>query len=246
MVVFEFGSAFHYPGESASIVLMVPKSQLARIAGLNQALRGVLGIMAPPLGALLLELSGVQATLAVDIFTAIAAIGILVFVNIPQPKAEPIMYENSGFIKTILTDMYAGLRYLWQWKGAMTLVGLAMIFKIALSPAFSLIPLLVNPHFNDDATAFSFVEAASGFGVLLGGVILGVWGGFKRKIYSTLGGVITIGIYMLLNSFLPPNGFLYLVGIIFLIGTIIPITDGPINAILQSSVAPEFQGRVLH
>ena len=47
------GGAFQWPAMSASISLMVPEKELGRIAGLNQAVRGVLNIIGPPLGALL-------------------------------------------------------------------------------------------------------------------------------------------------------------------------------------------------
>ena len=244
MFIRAVGSAFHYPAETASIALMVPADQLSRIAGLNQALRGVLGIMAPPLGALLLELSGVHATLAVDILTALAAVIILLFIQIPQPENAVETYPGMNFFTTILADMHAGLRYLLRWKGAVELIGLAMIFKIALSPAFSLHPLLVSSHFNGGAAEYSLVEAASGVGVVAGGLLLGIWGGFKRKIFSTLTGIFGIGSCMLLISVLSPHSLTLLVVITFFIGVMIPITDGPMNAIMQTSVAPEFQGRV--
>ncbi len=45
------GGAFHWPAMQASTSLMVPDDQLARISGINQALRGGMNIIAPPLGA---------------------------------------------------------------------------------------------------------------------------------------------------------------------------------------------------
>src|SRR5512138_3132898 len=42
------GGAFHYPAMAASTPLMVPREQLTRINGLNQALQGVNSLVAPP------------------------------------------------------------------------------------------------------------------------------------------------------------------------------------------------------
>ena len=70
------GGAFHSPAESASISLMVPKEQLARIAGLNQTLNGTLNIISPPLGALLIGWLPMQGVLAIDVGTAIIAISV--------------------------------------------------------------------------------------------------------------------------------------------------------------------------
>jgi DHA3 family macrolide efflux protein-like MFS transporter len=60
MFIRAVGESFHYPAEQASVALMVPSDSLSRIAGLNQALRGGVNIIAPPLGALLLEVLNVQ------------------------------------------------------------------------------------------------------------------------------------------------------------------------------------------
>src|SRR5512138_612863 len=64
------GSAFHFPAMQASTSLMVPPEQMARIAGLNQLLRGVLNVATPPLGALLIALLPMSAVVAVDVLTA--------------------------------------------------------------------------------------------------------------------------------------------------------------------------------
>ena len=159
---------------------MVPEKHLARIAGLNQSLKGAVNIIAPPLGALLLESVNVQGALSVDFITALLAIIILLFIKIPQP-------EKSGNIeavtfKSLMQDIKAGFLYILHWKGLVALIVLAMVFKIALSPAFSLFPLLVNKHFLGDAAQYGLVESVIGIGIVLGGILLGVWGGFKKKI----------------------------------------------------------------
>src|SRR3972149_1652840 len=80
------GGSFHYPALQASTSLMVPKQHLARIAGLNQTLHGVINIIAPPpLGALLISILPTQSVLFVDVITAAIAVSLLAIVSIPQP-----------------------------------------------------------------------------------------------------------------------------------------------------------------
>ncbi|HEU5088413.1 MAG TPA: MFS transporter, partial [Roseiflexaceae bacterium] len=55
MFVRSLAGAFHFPAMQASTALMVPDDQLTRVAGLNQMLQGASGIVAPPLGALLVS-----------------------------------------------------------------------------------------------------------------------------------------------------------------------------------------------
>lgn len=242
MFVRSIGEAFHYPAEQASVPLMVPNEQLSRIAGLNQALRGGVNIVAPPLGALLLELLDVQGTLAVDFITAFFAVAILFFLKIPQPQASQ---ESKLSFESLTADMLSGLRYILNWKGLVALIAIAMGFKIALSPAFSLLPLYINKYFNGEAAQYALVESICGIGVVVGGVLLGIWGGFKKRIWTTWFSLTIIGICFVAVSFLLPNQFSIFLPIIFILSFMIPFIDGPFLAILQANVTPEYQGRVL-
>jgi len=105
-------------------------------------------IVGSPLGALLLSLIPLHGVMLVDVGTALFAVGPLLFIAIPQP----IRPQESGSKKaSIWVDMREGFRYLWGWSGAMALIGGALIFKVALTPAFSLVPLLVRSHFGGGA-----------------------------------------------------------------------------------------------
>src|SRR5665648_1259746 len=76
---------FHMTAMQASTSLMVPEKHLSRVAGMNQTLHGVVGLAAPPLGALLLASSPIFVVLSVDVITAVIAIAPLIFILIPQP-----------------------------------------------------------------------------------------------------------------------------------------------------------------
>jgi DHA3 family macrolide efflux protein-like MFS transporter len=78
----------------------------------------------------------------------------------------------------------------------------------------------------------------------LGGVILSVWGGFRRRVYTSLVGLVLEGIAILVIGLTPGNGFLVALGAIFVAGFMNPLVNGPVLAILQATVEPEMQGRV--
>jgi DHA3 family macrolide efflux protein-like MFS transporter len=124
------------------------------------------------------------------------------------------------------------------------LIAGAMIFKIALTPAFSLLPLLVSKHFNGDAAQLGLLEAVIGVGIILGGLLLSAWGGFRRKILTTLMGLSILGLGMFVLGFVPENLFWLAIACCFAVGLLVPLVDGPISAILQATVEPHMQGRV--
>jgi DHA3 family macrolide efflux protein-like MFS transporter len=241
MLARSLGGVFHWPAMAASTTLMVPERHLTRIAGMNQTMNGLLMIVGPPLGALLLALLPLHGVMLVDVGTALFAVGPLLFIAIPQP----VRSQTNGSKKaSIWVDLREGFRFLWGWSGAMVLVAGALIFKVALTPAFSLLPLLVRKHFGGGAAQLSLLESVIGVGILLGGLILSAWGGFKRKVYTLLMGLIGVGVGILVLGFTPAHLFFIALGSMFLMGLMIPMTDGPIMAIFQSTVAPEMQGRV--
>jgi len=231
------GGAFHWPALTASISLMVPKEHLTRISGLNQTLQGVRNIVTPPLAAFLLSLLPIPGILMIDVVTAFLAVAPLLFVFVPQPRQE-------GMRPSYFRELRAGFRYVWNWRGLFYLFLGATLLNALLNPAFSLLPLLVSKYFGKGALELGTLQAAFGFGVIAGGLILSVWGGFKRRIYTSFLGMLGMGIGVLFLGLVPRQLFLGAVGAMALAGIMNPITNGPLMAILQAAVAPEMQGRV--
>jgi DHA3 family macrolide efflux protein-like MFS transporter len=242
MLARELGGIFHWPAMQSSTSLMVPEEHLARVSGINQALNGGVNIVGPAIGALLLAVTSIANVMLLDVTTALLAIVPLFFVFIPQPPAAEASAERGT--ASLWADLRAGARYLFGWRGLMVLTGVAMLFKIALTPAFSLLPILVTQHFGGAAPELAAVESLSGIGLIVGGLLLGVWGGFKRRILTTMLGVSVIGLALLIVGLLPGNLLSVALALMFVLGAAIALTDGPLFAVLQSTVAPEMQGRV--
>lgn len=240
MLVRSIGGMFHYPAMAASTTLMVPKKHLSRVAGANQTLNGTLGIVGAPLGALLMSIMPLHFVMLVDVGTAVLAILPLFFVFIPQPEKAASTEKSAS----IWSDINDGFQYLRSWRGMMAIIVMAMIFKIALTPAFSLLPLLVQQHFQGGAGEYGMIEAAAGVGILVGGLVLSMWGGFRRKIYTIMVGIFGLGAVMFSLGLLPPQAFRTAVVLLFMCGLMIPIVDGPFMALMQGTIAPEMQGRV--
>ena len=75
-------------------------------------------------------------------------------------------------------------------------------------------------------------------------MILGAWGGFRRRIFSIIMGVFGLGVGLLLLGATPPGLFpLALFGML-VTSVSTAFTDVPIRAILQATVEPSMQGRV--
>jgi DHA3 family macrolide efflux protein-like MFS transporter len=241
MLARSFGETFHGPAMAASTSLMVPEKHYTRISGLNQTIHGLLNLIGAPLGALLLSIMPLHGIMMVDVLTAAFAVGPLLFVAVPQPKQEHIAEIK---MQSFLANARSGLRFVLHWPGMLVLLAGASVFKIVLIPAINLAPLLIKNHFGGGAAQLSLIEASVGLGMLLGGVALSVWGGFRKKIYTVLLGLVGVGAGSLILGLTPSNAFWLAVVSVFVIGFMISFTDAPIAAIMQATVPPEMQGRV--
>jgi DHA3 family macrolide efflux protein-like MFS transporter len=247
MMVRSLGQAFHFPAMQASTSLMVPENHLTRISGANQTLMGAINIIAPPTGALLLEVLPMQGVLSIDIATALLAISPLLFISIPQPIRSGEETDENGEMKPVgfLQDVREGLRYVASWPGLLAILIMAMMINFLLTPTGSLMPLLITKHFGLGALEFGLMDSAWGFGVILGGLILSTWGGFKRKVATSMMGIIGIGVGITIVGLSPANMYWLAIAGMALSGIMNPITNGPLFALVQSTVKPDMQGRVM-
>jgi DHA3 family macrolide efflux protein-like MFS transporter len=242
MFIRAVGGAFHWPAMQASTSLMVPEKHLTRVAGLNQALQGVGSIVAPPLGALLLDVLPMQGVLAIDVVTAMLAITPLFFVHLPQPKRTLAAEGTSP--SSVVADLRQGWGFMRDWPGMLLVMGMAMVINLLIYPALSLQPLLVTEHFGGGAFELAWLQSALGVGIVAGGITLGAWGGFKRRIITGLLALVLNGIGFALVGLAPANGFPLAVGAMLFAWFMNPIVNGSMFAVIQAVVPAEMQGRV--
>lgn len=236
--------SFHAPAMNASTALMVPERHLTRVQGFNQILNGGLNIVAAPIAAALLAFMSIGQMVLIDVVTALFAILPLLFIAVPQP---PKKLEQSGdMVRDYFNDLAGGFRYVWRWTGLMILMGMVAMVNLLISPAMSLLPLHVTQHFGGGEWELATLQAAFSVGVIVGGLLLGAWGGFTRKMHTSLMGLAGLGAGVILLGLLPTNGFWVAVGGMAFGGIAIAMTNGPIMAVFQAVIAPEVQGRVFN
>ena len=244
MVVRAIGGTFHWPANQASISLMVPKEHLPRIGGLNQTIGGAVNIISPPVGALLLQIMPLHWIMMIDVITAVFSVLPLLFIIIPQPDKAPAVASTVSAISSIWEDIKEGFRYIWNWSGLFWLLILVMLINFFVNPAMSLVPILVTRHFQGGALELGWLNASWGVGMLIGGLLLGVWGGFRKRTYTMLIGTLGLGIGILMVAFAPAYMLPLAIAGFFLGSAMNAMTNGSGFALLQTIVEPEIQGRV--
>ncbi len=102
-----------------------------------------------------------------------------------------------------------------------------------------LVPLVLD---NWDASTLGFLSTLMGVGMLAGTLVMSAWGGGKRKIFTMLGAFLLDGLFLAAVCLRVSIPLLAVCGF----GAMFcgPITFASSQAIWQTKVAPELQGRV--
>ncbi len=129
-------------------------------------------------------------------------------------------------------------------KGLFIVLLVAALLNGVIYPAFALMPILIKEHFGGDVLQLGWAESSWSVGLIAGGILLSIWGGFRRKVMTSLLGLLVAGLAFAAVGVTPSTAFeMALIGL-FIAGLSNPIINGPFFAIIQSVVAPDVQGRV--
>jgi DHA3 family macrolide efflux protein-like MFS transporter len=196
-------------------------------------------------GALLVSIMPTQGVLMIDVGTAIIGMAPLLFLSVPQPVRKDLQAGSGAPRSTFWSDAREGLRFIVSWRGLLIVCIMATMLNFLLTPTGALMPLLVTQHFGQGALALGLTQTLEGVGMIVAGLVLGAWGGFKRKIATSLMGITGVGIGVLLIGLAPANMFGLALAAMFIVGTMIVFANGPLQALFQTVVPAEKQGRVL-
>lgn len=232
------GSAFHTPSINAVTPLIVPTDKLAKCTGYIQSLQSVSSIVSPALGALLYAQCTLTEIIALDVVGAVIASIAVMLMKIPNIDVANIP-QSEG----VLAGAKEAYRILAQQKGLLTLLWMGALYMFAYMPINALFPLISMNHFGGTTWHVAMSESVFAAGMLLGGIVLGVWGGFQRKTTTVLLSIAVMGIALLIAGVLPASGFIAFVVCCAIMGFSAPFY-GVQTAIYQEMVRPEYLGRV--
>lgn len=231
---------FQWPAYSAAISMMVPKEQYGRASGLMGLAENGSGIFAPLLAGTLLGLIGLEGILLIDVITFVFAVGTLLFIHVPQP---PQTVEGQAGQGSLLRESAYGFQYIWRRP---SLLGLQLVFLLGnfvASLAFTTLAAMILYRTNQNAQIFGLVSSAGAAGGLVGGLVMSAWGGPKRRVHGVLSGWFLSGLLGMTLLGLGQSWPIWAASL-FMGSLLVPIINGSNQAVWQSKVAPDVQGRV--
>lgn len=234
MALASIANTFQWTAWVAATSLLVPKQQLGRANGMIQAAGAITQICAPLLAGVLLGRIGLRGILLIDVVSFLFALGTLLSMRFPG------LAQNTRPRRNIWHEIQEGWRYIRQRPG---LMGLLLIYASA-NFTLSLVQVLLSPLVLTFASsaALGTVLSIGGVGALVGSLAISIWGGPRRKVYGVLGGILVQGAILLLGGLRPSVPLIATATFLFLF--CFPLIASCSQAIWQTKIAPEIQGRV--
>jgi penicillin amidase len=231
-----FGS-FQGPAFSASIPLLVPKSQLGRANGMIRIGPAVARVIVPAFAGLLMVLINIQGIILIDLTTFLFALGTVLLVRIPRPVAgEGEKKERKSFFR----EAARGWTYIQEHPGLRGLLLFFAVTNLTLGMVWLLIIPLVLSFANE--AELGTILSLAGSGMLLGGIAMSVWGGPKKRVMGVLAFTFLQGFVLLLGGLQPSAPLVVFAAFVFLFS--FQIVMGTERALWQTKVPTDMQGRV--
>jgi MFS family permease len=236
-----FFTAFQYPAYAAAVTTMVSKEDYARAEGMLGSARALSGILAPIFGAALLGRVGFNGIMLIDLVTFLCAFGTLILIHVPQPKQTAVGLQSKG---SLWQEILFGFRYIRDRQSLRSLTSLFMLAYVFIAIGATLMAPLVLSLTQNDESALATVQSIGAIGGIVGGILLSLWGGTRRRIHNALiggAGACLLGILWLGMSHAV---LMWAIGSFFF-AFFEPFVDGGNLAIWRSKVEADVQGRIL-
>jgi hypothetical protein len=198
-------------------------------------------VFAPFFAGLMLKIVGIQGVLVIDFASFTFSILPPLLIRIPRPAVSAIGRAAEG---SFWEQMRFGFGYIVQRRGLLGLLSLFVGINLAAALTYlSIIPAMILARTGGDELALASVQSALGLGGVVGGIVISLWGGTRRKIHLILAGA---GLSFMFGDFLLAVGRgtpVWVIGA-FVGAFFVPLIISGDRSIWQHKVAPDVQGRV--
>ena len=234
-VIRSFGAGIQTPAVNAVIPQLVPEDQIMRFNGINATMQSVVQFAAPAAAGILLTMNTLSSTLIIDTATAIVGIGLLSAVIIPKQAIQ-----NKG--TSVFLDMKIGIKYTLSDKLIGKVLTVYGLFIFLCVPAGFLSQLFVSRVYGETYWYLTAAELAGFIGMVAGGILMSIWGGFKSRVTTMSVGLIAFG-SLAIGMGLSKQFALYLT-LMIIYGVAITMVQTATTTLIQEKAEISMQGRV--
>ena len=226
------------PASEVAYTLIIPKDQYQKTSGFQSLSRSLISIGSPLIASMLYGLAGLDAVIAFDLVTFMAAfLALSFFIFLPEMSSGTNKEEN------VLKLAKEGLRFLKKNPLVLNVILFMSGVNFIASAFDAVLPALVLPNPRGGNSVLGIVTSCSGIAMIFGSLLVTVMPKPKdrvRVIYLTM--LFSLGTENFFLAF-SRNPIIWciaqIMGWIF-----VPVMSANQNVIMRNSIPVELQGRV--
>lgn len=242
LIVRSAGTGIQTPAVNALIPCLTPKEKLMKVNGINSTLSSIMMFLSPAAGGVILSFAPLETALFIDVLTAIVGVGITATVPVCRKKEAPASLSPDKESNSYLTEIKYGFLYLKENRFLRRLLLFQITILFLISPSAFLTPLMVSRTFGAEVWRLTASEMTYSLGMVLGGLLIASWGGFRKKINTTLAAGAAYGLLMV-GLGIAPAFLVYLI-CNTMIGITSPCYNTPVTVTIQETVPANMHGRI--
>jgi DHA3 family macrolide efflux protein-like MFS transporter len=253
LVMRSMGQGMQMPAVNAMIPEIVPAEHLTRVNGISGSIQSAAMFASPVAGGALLAFAPIYILMFIDVVTAAIGISIVFFlVKVPRRLRKNEIQPGA---RQYFLEIGEGFKYVSSKLFLKKFLVLGAVFNFIAAPAAVMAPLQVARNYGEEIWIvlgsldfgpehrLASLEVAFFIGMMLGGILIGVWGGFKNRSHTMalscffVGlGAVGLGVMAVFLLYLLCMG---------ITGLFLNMFNAPSMATLQINVDAAYMGRVL-
>ncbi|AFZ54132.1 MFS transporter [Cyanobacterium aponinum] len=177
---------------STLIPLILPEKHHTRASSMGAMVVYGAGIISPALAGVLFPLIGLFGITLIDMGTFAIAFCFILMIHIPHTIKQDQEKVNH------LSNLTFGFRYIYSHPELLSMVIMVSLFSFFNDISETLYQPMILAKTDSNSQILGIVVAGGGLGGVVGGLIVSVWGGFKKLRRGIFTGFLGTGISILI------------------------------------------------
>ena len=224
---------------------LVGRAEMGHAIALETGLFNVSRVLGPAVAGVALAALGQAAPFAINGFSFLTALTILLLLRLPEHPADEPEEESPEQV-----GLLAGVQHVWRDRRVLRIFILLGAFGIFGLGYTALIPAYAQKHLQSSAGGYSALQVGGGIGSTVGAFVVAAAAGYKRRDLLVTGGIALAGLALILagltpGAFGPRAAQPIAVALMFLngMGTIAMFATA--QTLVQAAVPDAIRGRVV-
>lgn len=184
---------FQRPAMEASVTMLAPVDQRDRANAIRQMAGPAAAVIAPVVTGFFYAFVGVTGVMVVDLITFAVAVVVVYLVRIPQPRRPPDALAVAGSLRREIAE---GFAFVWQRPILLfTMLWAAFANFLLVGPMRLTTPYIMT--ITGSTETLGLLLGTMNLGIVVGGVIMSVWGGTRPRIHGIMLGLLFRAFWMM-------------------------------------------------